>query len=220
MPTIDAEHARVATADVPKIEITAPPVVVYEPAPQTHRTVCTDGRDLWVPTGAVCPPRCVKCNAPADRAWTKELHWAPPIYLWFLLLGALPAAVVIYIVTRSARVTVYLCPEHERQRARAARKAWGVTSLLAVGLCASVWAGIVAAKRPTETIAVVTGILFCFGMLVALFWATRAGNPVAPRAIDHYEARLKGAGAPFLASLPAFEPPGVAAPQAPPPDRR
>jgi len=186
----------------------APPVIGYA-GPQTYLQpqygpppVWSDGRNLIMLDNAVCPPRCVKCNAPAEFSWTKRLYWCSPWYFLFLPLGLLIVLIIILAVRRSARVTVYLCEEHRRGRVRAIAISWISVALLVGMIVGAVMILQQTRDKSVETTCVVVIIAALFASLVMLVVATSSTNPVSPRRIDGMTAALKGAGRDFLATLP------------------
>jgi hypothetical protein len=165
-----------------------------------------DGKFLIVRKESVFPDRCVKCNAPA-LGWRlkRTLYWHHPA--WYALLalfltcscaGPLIYVVAALIVRKKMIVQYGLCPEHARER----RRALAVTVLLAVVGIGLMVVGIATARRTPFPIMPWTGLATLF---VAIMFGFLAVPTLSPKRIDSLYAKLRGAGAPFLAELPEWD---------------
>ena len=150
------------------------------------------GKVLCMDTAAQLPPRCVRCNAPAERRIARKLYWHSP--WWFLTLftgaGILLYVIVALIVRKRADVELALCESHARARRRTLAAAW----LLGLG---SVAAPIVASAELRPALSA----LAFFAVIAAILIGTRQASVLRPVRIDEDEVRLAGAGRPYLDSL-------------------
>jgi hypothetical protein len=160
--------------------------------------VLARGRDLIVQPGAESPPRCVKCNAPAEHIWTKTLYWHHPALYWLILAGLLIYAVIALVVRKSAFVSLFLCPAHLAKRRKNLLVGWLV-------LASSIGFWVLAFRlggRGNESRGLTLMLGGFVALCVGLVWIARAANVVLPRRIEDGVVTLKGAGPEFLASLP------------------
>jgi hypothetical protein len=152
--------------------------------------VWRQGKVLCMDKTAQLPPRCVRCNAPADRKVTRKLYWHSPWWALTILAGILLFAIVTLIVRKRADVEMPLCESHARARRRTIAAAW----LLALG---SIAAPIVASEGARPLLAVSA----FFTVLAAILIGARQASVLRPVRIDEEEVRLAGAGKPYLESL-------------------
>jgi hypothetical protein len=141
------------------------------------------------------PPRCVKCNAPADEPTKiRKVYWHHPAIYLVILINIVIYAIVAAIVRRRARVAAGLCAAHKKRRRMAILITW--TSFIAgVGLLA--WAaGDSTGNAGVFAAAAVAALL---GSILAGVIAARV---VYAQRIDKSFVWLKGCGAEFLDSLP------------------
>jgi hypothetical protein len=158
--------------------------------------VWREGRSIVIPRGASLPARCWRCNSSAVAAEVKcQLAWFPPIYLVLLLLGVVPLLILLLFVQRKATICVYLCERHARRRKTAILVAWLVA---AVGLTAII-AGGVLGLGPLIRFLIWGGVVL---LAAGLIGALAASGLATPRRIDKEAAWVRGAGSPFLNSLP------------------
>lgn len=93
--------------------------------------VCTPGADL--------PPRCVKCNAPADISPRRYIfHWHHPAIYLALLMGVLPYLILAIVLRKRSAHVLSLCAWHERRRVRCVAIAMASIVPLLVGV---LWIG-------------------------------------------------------------------------------
>jgi len=183
----------------PPLPSASPPVLQY--ATPAHLTpsqgVWRDGNSVVLVKGAALPPRCVKCNQPADDRyrWTKTVYWHPPVLYVLIIPGILIYAIVASIVQKKARVTAGLCTKHGKQRRTRALIGW-LTAF--VGLCCISVSAVIDSRRGYDTLCITLGILL---MLAALIWAFVATRVLWPTNIDNHFAHLNGACPEYLDSL-------------------
>lgn len=160
-----------------------------------------DGKLLILRAGHELPPRCVCCNLPATpAARPRRLTWHTPWLYPLILLNIILYIVVALLVRRSVKLHPALCPLHARQRRRGH---WTALGLFAGGLLV-LYTGVV---NEAPAVPLLREGLFLLGslMVLGMLWvlARLPANLVAAR-IDRREIRIRGAGEPFLASLPAY----------------
>ncbi|HJU84120.1 MAG TPA: hypothetical protein VJ600_07900 [Holophagaceae bacterium] len=144
--------------------------------------------------GGSLPPRCVKCNAPAELPIkARRVYWHHPALYILAVINVLLYALVGLIVRKQAMVPAGLCAEHRKRRSMGLTVGW-VGSLLGLVL------GIALVRGDNCGLAMLAVLLFV-GSIVAGMILSRV---VYPDRIDKDFVRLKGCGESFLASLPEF----------------
>ncbi len=161
--------------------------------PQGTEGLWRDGKVLVLRPGSPLPPRCVKCNEPAELPLKpRKVYWHQP-WVYILLLNPLVYAIVALILRKHAVLAPGLCSLHRQRRRLGIALGWG-GSLFALGL---MYLG-----ATQEIFALVV-----FG-LAALLGAVITGVILAPlpnpERIDQDFVRLKGCGQAFLESLTPF----------------
>lgn len=151
---------------------------------RTNEVVVEDGTEL--------PCRCLKCNEPTTtQAIKRKVTWHPPGYYLLILVGVLIYVIVALVIRRSASVSVHLCEHHRMQR-----------NLWITGCWAAVIGGVALifnALGNGGELGVVFGIcLILAGGIAGAVFATL----VKPTKIEGKTLWFKGAGKPFLDSLP------------------
>ncbi|MCC4608123.1 hypothetical protein LL967_09600 [Xanthomonas campestris pv. zinniae] len=157
--------------------------------PPVDGDVWREGDVLVCTPGATLPPRCVKCNAPADIPPRRYIfHWHHPVIYAALLLGVLPYLILaIALRKRSAHVLI-LCEQHERRRVRYVAVA--VASVLALLVCG------LSLDGPSRW-------LIGAGVMAVMLLVARLGSRVlSPTRVGHTQARYLGACDAFLDDLP------------------
>lgn len=159
------------------------------PAPVADEDGCwRSGRDLYMRAGAVLPPRCITCNAPAIAPLKKRTVYWHSGWLYLLVLLSLPIYIIVALIVRKTRrIHPGFCASHTASRRRQAWLGWG---LLATSL--------VLPFTGSDS-AVIFALLAFVGALVQ---AIRLGSPLRALHIDERRAQLRGCGEAFLASLP------------------
>lgn len=176
-------------------------------APWAQGMFWRHGPLLMAKTGAVLPPRCVKCNAAADGPGKKQrFFWHHPAWLLLILISIFIYLIVALLVRSSAEVTYGLCPEHRQKRSHGILVGVGGI-LLSVAL-------FVAAGVADQPVLVLFGVV---AFLVALVVMIVKARTLMPLRIEGSTVQLKGCGEAFLATLPWGQP--FAAPFAPPQSR-
>ncbi|WDM67630.1 hypothetical protein [Xanthomonas cucurbitae] len=163
-----------------------PPTLYLTPV---RGDVWREGDVLVCTPGANLPPRCVKCNAPADMPPRRYIfHWHHPVIYAALLLGVLPYLILAIVLRRRSPHVLTLCRLHERRRVR----------YVAVTL-ASVLALLVCGLSLHSEFRWVIGS----AVMAAMLLVGRLGSRVlSPRLVDHHQARYLGACDAFLDALP------------------
>ncbi|PPV06047.1 hypothetical protein XBLMG947_2895 [Xanthomonas bromi] len=163
-----------------------PPTLYLTPA---HGDVWREGDVVVCTPGANLPPRCVKCNAPADMSPRRYIfHWHHPAIYLALLIGVLPYVILAIVLRKRSAHVLTLCAQHEQRRVRSV--AITMASVLALLVCGL--------SLQTE-LRWVTGA----GVMVAMLVAGRLGARVlSVQSIDHQQARYLGACEDFLRALP------------------
>jgi hypothetical protein len=174
---------------------------VIEPA-SPARLIDPDSNSVWrerdrvvIPHGADLPPRCWKCNAPADVLLRRRPAWFHPAWLLLILLHVFILLLVLLFVHKRADFTVGLCHKHADIRRRHLATSW----LLSVaGFALTVGAAIIYLDSPWP---ILIGLaVFVLGLGYGAIFATVC----RAKRIDKYAAWITGAGRNFLAALPGF----------------
>jgi hypothetical protein len=145
--------------------------------------------------GAVLPPMCVKCGAPASPPKATRFHWHPPVVYVTILLGLIAYVIVALIVRKRFDLAVPLCDEHLRRRKRLTwtGAALAIAPALAFPLSVS-------SQNPSTSGLVCFAGFTCFiAGLVMLAIGQRA--PLQPKEITEDLARFGGASQAFLSTL-------------------
>jgi hypothetical protein len=173
--------------------------------PWPQGTFWRHGPLLMAKSGAVLPPRCVKCNGAADGPGKKQrFYWHHPAWLLLILVSIFIYLIVALLIRSSADVTYGLCQAHRQKRNQGVLIGVGV---LVFSVLLFVAAGLV--HQP---------VLFLIGLvlfLVALVVMIVKARTLLPARIENNTVQLKGCGEAFLASLPWGQPavPPFAPPQ-------
>ena len=166
--------------------------------PVNDRSGATAWRDeklLVTISDSELPPRCVKCNEPADEPTkVRKVYWHHPALYLLILINLIIYAIVATIVRRRARVAVGLCAAHKQRRRRAITFGWGG---FITGVVLMMW-GFNDSTGNGGVFAVV-GILVTLGSIVTGMIMARI---VYARKIDKSYVWLKGCSPEFLDSLP------------------
>jgi len=169
----------------------APPHASLDP--QGPESLWRDGNVLVMRPGSTLPPRCVKCNEPAELPLKpRKVYWHQP-WVYILLLNLLVYALVALILRKRAVLAPGLCPRHRRHRWFGIALGWG-GSLCALGLM------YLGATQDIFAL-VVLGLTALLGSVIAGVILARVVNPSR---IDKDFVRLRGCGQAFLESLPPF----------------
>ena len=150
-----------------------------------------EGDLLVTPLHCTLPSRCVKCNAPMDgEHLVRKLYWHHQGWYFLLFFNLIIYAVTAMIVRKSATIYFGLCAEH---RATRRRDLWIIAALL-VG---SPIIGIAGSALDVPEL----WLLLPVAWVVAGIYAIVRTNLLRPARIDAFNARVKGAGPAFLASI-------------------
>ena len=147
-----------------------------------------DGKRVAMDRNAVLPDRCFKCNEPADgyRRTVKLTH--VPLGTE-MMVGA-----IAYAFAKQAKVEVGLCERHRRSRAINI----ALISLAILGASILVFTQV----QATDVVLPLLATAGLIGGVIGLLYAAVGTRLVRASGITDTHVWLKGAGAPFLASLP------------------
>jgi hypothetical protein len=138
------------------------------------------------------PPRCVGCNAPAEYVWPQTFRWHPARWYWAYLGGDWLGGLLIARVTKTASFEFGLCAEHDRRERRGT-----------FALCASIAATGVCCALAFMDVALLATVPCGFaGLIASLVHASVRSSRFRVKRMDDAFAEIRGAGEPFLASLP------------------
>ncbi len=169
----------------------APPVIGYAtPTRASADGVWQENHLLVAAKDATLPPRCVKCNGPADHTLRKMFYWHHPALYLVILFQILIYAIIALIIREKGRVTFSLCDRHHAKRRNAIIAAW---LLVPGGLAVIITGGIYESGAVA-----LTGLALFVGGIVALLLV-----PVLrPTKIDKQFLWFKGVSPAYLAELP------------------
>lgn len=166
-------------------------------APGSSRLIWRRKREIVLSKDTPFPDRCVCCNAPTNGFKLKrDLSWHPPAYYLLLLVCLWLYIIVAMIARKKATLHIGLCEAH-----RAARK----QTILIASLSAVLGLVLVIAGGVMEN-----GILALIGAVLliggGLYGAVKAPI-ISCTKIENDLVSFKGAGQPFLDTLPEWNGP-------------
>ena len=170
----------------------APPKASLDP--RSTENLWRDGKILVMRPGSQLPPRCVKCNAPAELPLkSRQVYWHPPWVYLFAVLALLLYPIVAVLVRQRATFAPGLCPVHRHRRWLGIALGWGgsATALLLMFLGGTY----------DYSALMVLGLLLFLGAILAGIILTHL---LQPERIDQDFIRLKGCGPAFLDTFPQF----------------
>jgi hypothetical protein len=139
------------------------------------------------------PPRCIKCNEPADEPTkVRKVYWHHPGVYALILINLIVYAIVAAIVRKKALVAPGLCAEHKKRRRLGLAIGWGGV-LAGIGLMT--WG----VEDADHVAYVPIGSLV---LLISIILSMFLSRVVVARKIDQSYVWLRGCGAQFLDSLP------------------
>jgi len=163
------------------------------PAVFQDGTIWRDGKILVTTRRAVLPARCVKCNVPVDGPpMNRTMRWHHPAILVLLLVNILLYLVIALIAQKTGYIQVSLCAEHRKRRRYHILGAW---IMAGTGIAALVLA------LQQNLYLILAGILLLIG---AAIWGIIGAAILKPKRIDENFMWLRGAGEPFLQTLPEW----------------
>jgi hypothetical protein len=169
-----------------------PPESDFTAPPSATRGIHREGDALVVPRLCTLPPRCVKCNAPMAGSYLeKKLYWHSSGWYFLVFVNLIIYAVVASMVRKSATLEYGLCATHQQARRR------GVAIIIAL-LVGGLALGIAGPAFDVPELLVVLPIAW----LAAAIYAIVRTNVLKAVHIDDLNARIRGASAEFLGSLP------------------
>jgi len=149
---------------------------MLEGATLVTRQVWRHRRQVVAHTGTTFPDRCIRCNAPTGGRQIKcELHWSPPFRL--------------ETSTRRAVVHIAMCARHRAERGR-----------IVVGCCLAIVLGVSSFFFASPWFYFVGLTLVASGFVIG----GMTGRFVTAIKIENDFVFVKGAGKPFLDSLPEW----------------
>ena len=151
-----------------------------------------DGKRVVMDRNAVLPDRCFKCDEPANgyRRATTLTHVPTATEM---MVGA-----IAYAFAKRAPIEIGLCERHRRSKAATVALVSGATLLASLLVFTQV--------RATELVLPLLATVGLIGGVVGLLYAAVGFKVVRATKITDTHVWLKGAGEPFLASLPAAPP--------------
>ena len=149
-----------------------------------------DGNLIVIPAGASLPARCIKCNAPAQMGKPQRFFWHDPKWDPLISINFIVHILMAAALQESTKVAIGLCDRHRRSCINHISLA-----ILGLGI-----ATLVAALFVEESLLV--GSMAGFMWLIAAIVGSFARHILTAEHVSQSEARLKGAGAAFLDSLP------------------
>ncbi len=166
------------------------------PLDPTTQNYWRDHKVLVVRPHGVLPPRCVKCNEPAEvPIKPRVVAWYPNWVVVFVLVSFGIALLLAWATQQKATIFPGLCTFHRKRRTLGNRIVWGGSVLGIVVVC---WGAIAA----TPGVAGLGGVII---LLVLITWMRLLRMPYPERITDDM-VRLKGCGPSFLASFPEAYP--------------
>lgn len=173
--------------------------------PAIFEPVCVVGNELEIPVrNAALPHVCAKCGVAHDLRGRFELFkWVHPATYLTLLLGVLPAALLISFSAKQVHAVVPLCGACDR-RWTWARRWWALTLtapifLLVGGVIG--WNVMGSPQGPLELLAYAPFVASLFVIPLVLFFLVRPRTMWAAR-IDDRRARIRGASQIMLQAVP------------------
>jgi hypothetical protein len=167
------------------------PVVVHAAGTDDPDLIRRSGSTVILALNADLPPRCIKCNAPAEQpVKERTLYWHTPWLYLLILVGLLIYVIVALFARKSVKLHPGLCTEHRVQRRNILIGAWGAALLGIVVFAVGV--------DYTVPAATLSGAVLILGGII--LGAVKARVVQVTRIADRIE--LKGCAEPFLASLP------------------
>jgi len=151
------------------------------------------GARFTVWRGAVLPPFCVRCGAPArDDRWKRTYYWHEPALYVLIVAGVLVYAIVAMIVRKKIELAVPMCEAHWQRRGRLRKIALALL-VLAVGL--------VALAIGVESVAPFSCCGAFLAGLASLIVYLVSERSLSPKRITDEYAEFGGASPEFLAVL-------------------
>jgi hypothetical protein len=157
-------------------------------------SVWRDGKTVVTLHDASLPPRCVKCNAPADHP-TKErtLYWVHPAVYLLLLAGFLILLIVYLVVRKKADVNPGLCERHKKYRLGALAYGW-------LGFFGGLLLSFAGGAADSSAVMVLGLLMMISAIVVGMIW----GRLIYVKKITKDEVRLGGFSSDYLDELPDY----------------
>jgi hypothetical protein len=153
-----------------------------------------DGKILVMRQGSALPPRCVKCNEPAELPIQRQtVYWHEPWIYVFAVTCLLVYALVSLVMRRRAILAPGLCRIHRKRRWLGIAMGWG-------GSMAALVLMFLGGSNDFLPLLWIGGAM----LLVAITAGLLLGRVLLPARIDKDLVRLKGCSQGFLDTLPVF----------------
>jgi hypothetical protein len=154
-----------------------------------------DGTEFEATRGAVPPPACVKCGAPADQPKKPtDFYWHHPALYLLIFAGVVVYAIVAIAVRKRFVLAVPLCAEH---LARRRRLRWTGGALLAAAVVLPI-ACLMSQHDSVQATGCIASVA-CFIACIVVFVVSE--KTLRPKLITDQTARFAGADERFLAML-------------------
>ena len=157
-------------------------------------SVWREGKTVIALQDAPLPPRCVKCNAPADPpSKVRTLYWVHPAVYLTVLAGGLILVIVYLAIRKKAEVDPGLCETHKKRRLFALTYGW-------LGFFGGFLIAILGGGAHSGGAA----LLGIFLMISAIVVGMAMGRLIYAKKIDKDEVKLGGFCADYLDDLPHY----------------
>lgn len=152
------------------------------------------GKLVVLARGFDLPCRCIRCNEPAvTPVKPRKIYWHPPGWYLLILLNLLIYLIVALIVRKRATISPGLCARHLQRRNRFIAASWLI--VLAAAMMITI------AFNDRAPLLFPAGLIL---LLISVVVGLSGGRLLLPTSIDPQFIRLRGAGRPFLDSLPGL----------------
>ena len=157
-------------------------------------SVWRDGKAVVALPDASLPPRCVKCNEPADQP-TKErtLYWVHPAVYLLIFAGGLILLIVYMVVRKKADVNPGLCDAHKKRRLGALAYGW-------LGFFGGFLLACIGGAADSGGSVLLGLFLMVSAIIVGMIW----GRLIHAKKITPDEIRLGGFSSEYLDDLPVY----------------
>jgi hypothetical protein len=150
------------------------------------------------------PDVCMQCGEPAMAYKDHQFVWYPKYLLWFMLLGVLPAAIIIAVMTWRRMVTVPFCDEHRHHWLK--RQLIGLGALFGtIFLIIMLFVGASLIDPQMDTLgpyAAILTLILIIAMLVVIVMVVN--TQILPDEITERTITLKNVSPAFIEALEEF----------------
>ena len=157
-------------------------------------SVWRDGKIVVALRDASLPPRCVKCNEPADQP-TKErtVYWVHPACYLLFFAGVLILLIVYLIIRKKADVNPGLCEAHKKKRVIGLTTGW-------LGFFFGIVIMMIGVSADRSGLALFGVLIMISAIVMGMVW----GRLVWVKKISEDEVRLGGCSSEYLDDLPDY----------------